>query len=181
MKIKNNNLSFFESKVIKGRSYKEPILIELLLNGSKINNSSVIVRKTILEQVGLISTENKIIASEDFHTWLKIANISNGFKYIPQILGTYTVHDAGISRKDMSHPMRNATIEFSRILDKGQINKLKAHIRYAHCRYVYSNSLNINITKQLLFCIKFGNFQIQIRSFYMISMFFFKKVLNFKC
>ena len=164
---------------MKGRRYKKPVLLNLLLNGSKINNSSVVIRKSILEQIGFISTEKKIVASEDFNTWLKIAKISNGFKYIPKVLGIYTIHDSGISRKDMSYSMRHATLEFSNILTRNQKKKLNAHIRYAHCRFVFSNSIKTNIQKELLFCIKFGNFQIKFKSMYMLIYLNFKKRFNY--
>ena len=168
LKIQKNNFSFFSSKIIKGRSYKKPVLLNLLLKGNKINNSSVIVRKSILEQIGFISVERKIVASEDFNTWLKIAKISNGFKYIPKVLGLYTIHDSGISRKNMYYSMREATLEFSKILTSNQLKKLNAHIRYTFCRYIFSNSIKSNITNQLLFCIKYGNFKIKLKSLYML-------------
>jgi glycosyltransferase involved in cell wall biosynthesis len=174
LRIKKNNLSFFNKKVIKGRDYKKPVLQSILINGSKINNSSVVVRKILLEKIGYISTDKKLIASEDFNTWLKIANISNGFKYIPMVLGLYTIHDSGISRKDMSFSMKQASIEFVKTLNQNERKKLYSHIRYSHCRYIFTNSIKTNINKQLMFCIKHGNLNIKLKSFYMIA------VLNFK-
>lgn len=179
LKILKNAPSLFSKKIMKGRFYKKPVLLNLLLNGSKINNSSVVIRKNMLEQIGYISIEKKIVASEDFNTWLKIAKISNGFKYIPKVLGLYRMHDSGISRKDMSYSMREATLEFSKILTRDQLKKSNAHIRYAHCRYIFTNSIKSNITKQLLFCIKYGNFEIKSKSLYMLIILNLTKKFNF--
>ena len=177
LEIKAVNKSVFNKKYIRGREYEKPVLSSLLINGSKINNSSVMVRREILGKVGNITTDKRMIASEDFNTWLRIAKISDGFKYVPQVLGRYTIHDSGVSRKDMSFSMRYATNEFLQTLTRSQKKTLNSHIRYASCRYIYTNSVKSNITKQLKFCLLYGPFEIKIKSLYMLINLYFKNTL----
>jgi hypothetical protein len=63
------------------------ILNSLLKNGNLIANSSVLVKKKILEQIDLISEDNSIITWEDFDTWLRIAKVTDKFVQVPKTLG----------------------------------------------------------------------------------------------
>ena len=80
LEIKSENFSLIKNK---NKSFKltKPIFIDLLTNINPISNSSVMVRKKILNRVGKICENRKLIAVEDYHTWLKISKISNNFLY----------------------------------------------------------------------------------------------------
>ena len=86
---KNRNIFFFRNKFVKGRLLKKPILQNLLESGIKIGNaignSSVIVRRSILNKIGGISENIELVGSEDYNTWLRVAQITNQFKYIKKI------------------------------------------------------------------------------------------------
>ena len=171
--IDDLRFKFYKKNKLKARFLSSPIIIDLLCNGNCIYNSSVLVRKNKLKEVGYISTDADMIASEDYNTWLKISNLSDGFKYIPKSLGNYTIHDNGISRQNMSSPMNNATIEFLNILSHSQKKRYKSNLEYANCRFIHNNSLKNNIQVSLLFCICYGNFEITIKSIYMLLIEFF--------
>ena len=112
------NKSFNRSKYIRGRQLTSPILNDLLLNGNCITNSSVVVRKKILNKVGNINESRKMIASEDYNTWLKISLISEKFTHIPLVLGNYLDNSNGISKRDFYNPFRESTLEFVDFLNK---------------------------------------------------------------
>jgi glycosyltransferase involved in cell wall biosynthesis len=71
----------------KNINIKKPILNSLLKNGNLIANSSVLVKKKILEQIDLISEDNSKITWEDFDTWLRIAKVTDKFVQVPKTLG----------------------------------------------------------------------------------------------
>jgi len=125
----------FIQKTIKSRQVKSPVLIDLLLKGNAIVNSSVLVRKSLLEQIGGINESREMIAAEDYNTWLRIAQLSNQFLYLPQRLGYYLQHNNNISLKDMSLPERHAVLEFIGLLSEQQIFKLEANFRYTSGRF----------------------------------------------
>ena len=73
----------------KGRQLDSPVFEDLLANGNALPNSSVVVRRELLQQVGGLCEEPSLIALEDFDTWLRIATLTDRFAYIPQVLGYY--------------------------------------------------------------------------------------------
>jgi glycosyltransferase involved in cell wall biosynthesis len=76
-------------KKARGKRFKKPVLIDLLNNGSGPPNSSSVVRKEIIYQVGGLSEDELLIAVEDYDLWLKISRVTDKFCYIPQTLGAY--------------------------------------------------------------------------------------------
>lgn len=73
----------------KGKDLKVNIFKDLLLNGNVITNSSVLIRKSIVSLVGEISEDKSLVAVEDFDYWIRVAKVTNRFKYINQSLGGY--------------------------------------------------------------------------------------------
>lgn len=76
---------------MKGRLMKENITKELLIYGNAIPNSSVSVRKCLIEQNGFFSEERELIAVEDSEYWIRLSLLSNKFLYIPMSLGVYFI------------------------------------------------------------------------------------------
>ena len=71
--------------------------------------------------------ENKeLIAAEDYNAWLRIAQLTDQFLYLPKRLGYYLIHDQSVSKKDMSVPTRHAVNEFTKILTENQ--KIKQEV-----------------------------------------------------
>lgn len=77
--------------VAKGRILKGDIVKDLILNGNGIINSSVVIRKSIVDLVGEITEDKKLIAVEDYDYWIRVARTTNRFKYINKSLGGYRV------------------------------------------------------------------------------------------
>jgi glycosyltransferase involved in cell wall biosynthesis len=166
--ISKKNKFLLSRKNFKTRQLKEPILKDLLLSGNVIANSSVIVRKNLLEQIGLINESRKLVASEDYNTWLKISKITDKFLYLPKKLGYYFVHDQNISHKNMSFSYQEATQEFIPILNNAQKKKLEANIKYISGKFHYQNLNYSNAKNDLFYVIMFGAFKLKIRSIIML-------------
>ncbi|WP_061209373.1 glycosyltransferase family 2 protein [Leptospira borgpetersenii] len=101
----------FYWKKEKTRVLKQPILQDLILNGNGINNSSVVVRKSILDQVGSLDEEPDLVAGEDYDYWIRISKITDKFYQIPNALGYYWVGGG-----NLTNPKRSLNI--LRILQK---------------------------------------------------------------
>lgn len=82
-----DNNKFGGKKV--GRFLGDDVLKDLILNGNGIANSSVSVKKSIIEKIGPISESKDLIAVEDYDYWLKIAAYTAKFKFIQKSLGAY--------------------------------------------------------------------------------------------
>jgi glycosyltransferase involved in cell wall biosynthesis len=168
LEIMRSKRQFFKRKLVKTRKLKKPVLIDLLVNGNAVSNSSAIVRKKILEKIDLIDESKDLVAVEDYNTWLKIANLTDQFLYLPKRLGYYFIHDQNISKKDISLPMRQATYKFLSILDNKKKIKLESNFRYLSGRFNYLNINYKNAKKDLLFTLRNGTFSLRLKSLFMI-------------
>ena len=89
----------FIKKIIKDKSHDtaKPILNTLIKKGNSIANSSVVVKKSLLIDVGLQSENKNKISWEDYDCWIKCAKKTNNFLYIPKILGYCWIGGGNIS------------------------------------------------------------------------------------
>jgi glycosyltransferase involved in cell wall biosynthesis len=166
--IKNHGSALFQRKKTKSRQVRSPVTIDLLTRGNTIVNSSVMVRKFYLDQIGGISESDKMIAAEDFNTWLRISQLTEYIVYLPKTLGVYLIHDEGISRKDMSESQESATAEFIHILNSKQKIKLRANIKYTRGRYAYLKGDYKAAKKDLWFVLCHGRLSLRIKSIIML-------------
>ena len=158
--------SFFKKKIIKGREFKKPILNDLLIGtitkGSQISNSSVIVRKDILIKIGGLNENKILVGSDDYDTWLRIAQITDQFLYINQKLSYYLFHGANTSSKDMSIPQRLVFKDFMHLFNNQQKIKLEAKFRYLSGNYNYLNKNYEKAKKDFIFVFKNGDINLKI-------------------
>ena len=169
LEVTSKRRSFFKGKMTITRQLKKPVLIDLLVNGNAISNSSVIVRKKILTKIGLMDEKKELIAAEDYNTWLKISNFTDQFLYLPKKLGYYYIHHEGISQKDMSIPTQKATQDFLHILNNKQKKKIEANIKYISGRFNYLNFNYKQAKKDLLFVLRFSSFKLRLKSLIMVA------------
>ena len=142
LEIVSDKPRFLRQRLMKTPQVVVPVVMDLILNGSSINNSSVVVRKKLLSGIGGINEDIKIIASEDYDTWLRIAKLTNNFLCVPHKLGFYGVHSSntsGSSQKDMSVADRIVINNFNNLLDHRQKVKVEARFNYAKGRFNYFN------------------------------------------
>ena len=168
LQIQSNKTKSFGRKIIKTRKLKKPVLVDLLFEGNAISNSSVVVKKDMLEKIGFIEETRDLVGSEDYNTWIKISTFTDQFLYLPNKLGYYFMHDKNTSKKNMSIPYRHATYNFLSVLSKNQKIKLEANIRYLSGRFNYLN-LNYKQAKEdLFFTFRNGFLSLKIKALFMI-------------
>lgn len=98
--IKNGRKVYFRK--IKGRHLRKNHIKDLIINGNAVPNSSVVVRKSILDKVGCISEKKELVAVEDSDYWIRVASITERFYYIPKSLGAYHVgNNFSVSEKQI--------------------------------------------------------------------------------
>jgi glycosyltransferase involved in cell wall biosynthesis len=79
------------------RKLEIPVFYDLLKNGNTLPNSTVVVRRALLNEIKGLSEDKNMVGSEDYDAWLRIAQKSERFKKIPQILGFYWAGGGNIS------------------------------------------------------------------------------------
>lgn len=163
--IEKEDQTSSESKMlIESRQLKSPVLLDLLVSGNLLANSAVIVRKRLLEQVGLIDENPLMIACEDYNTWLKIAEISEGFLYVNQKLGTYMLHKKGMSNRNMMPPLRCAVSKFTHFYSKKEKRFFDCITAYESGKYSHEHNDYCNAIMNFYFCIKNASLTLRVKS-----------------
>jgi len=178
LEIVDSKSKFLKKKNLSGRELKKPILNNLLegviKDGNAIGQSSVVVRKKLLVKIGGISEDKNLIASEDFHTWLRIAKITDNFKFLKKRLGFYLVHGASVQNRDLSIPHKQAVVDFMNLFNSHQKLNLEVKLNYMSANYNISIKNYTKAKKKFLFVIKSGSFNYKIRSIIKIIIMIFK-------
>ena len=174
----NKFKSFFKKKIIKGRQLKKPILNDLLIGtitkGTQVSNSSVIVRKNILIKIGGLNENKILVGSDDYDTWLRIAEITDQFLYINQKLSYYLLHDTNTTRKDMSIPQRLVVKDFMHLFNNQQKLNLEVKLRYISGSYNYLNNNYEKAKKDCKFVIRNGLPHLKLRSLLKLILMMFR-------
>lgn len=72
---------------------KDVNYLDLLLKGNRISTSAVVVKRQVLEKVGVFSTQSEFITAEDYELWLRILKQSYKFKFLGEVLGAHLKHN----------------------------------------------------------------------------------------
>jgi len=167
--IISNKYNFLKRRLIKSRQLKLPITLDLIVNGNALATSSVMVKRKLLIQVSGMSENPALVAAEDYNTWLRISQLSDGFKYIPELLGFYQIHNMGTSSsKDMSIPKTFAIADFVHLLSKQQMYKVNAELNYTRGRFYYLSDNCIEASKYLRGSLKYSNISIKFKAVVML-------------
>lgn len=82
---------------MRGRQLKKPAFVDLMTGWNGLHTSTVCVRKSVLDEVGVFSEDRAFIAIEDFDLWIRISRITDRFTHIPRILSSYLASGGNIS------------------------------------------------------------------------------------
>lgn len=168
LKIVRDHPVLFQRKTIGSRQVQTPVIIDLMVSGNAIATTSVVVRKWLLNQIDGMNENCDMVACEDYNTWLRIAKLTDRFKYLPKCLGFYRLHDQCVSKKDMSLPARKAVSEFIHLLDDQQKTRLESALRYTRGRFNYLVGNYEYVRDDLLYSLKYGAISIKQKSLWML-------------
>jgi len=163
----NENKKIIQKEINKSRKLKKPVLQDLLINGNTIATSSVVVRRSILDKVKGMNESKEMLGIEDFNTWLKISQITDGFKLVSKNLGFYRIHGNNTSQGKKFLPPTAAFIEFLPLLSKKELSSMNCNYTLAATRLSFMAG-NYNINKRdLISVVKNGRLTNRIKAFYM--------------
>lgn len=100
------NSSGLTGKVNKGRKLERPVFDDLILHGNEIINSSVVVRRELVEKVGGLNENPLLFGIEDCDLWIRISQHTEKFHYISNSLGAYWVDENNNSRPSKDYIKR---------------------------------------------------------------------------
>lgn len=156
------------SMQIKSRKLNSPIVKDLIINGNTIATSSVVVRRNIIINVGGMSEETDLIGIEDYNTWLRISLVTEKFKLIPLVLGSYRKHNTNYSTFEEFTPPLPAIEEFLPLLTCSEKNQLNKSFEYLSVRTKFSNKNFTNIRVELLRVVRTGSCAHKLKALVML-------------
>jgi glycosyltransferase involved in cell wall biosynthesis len=162
--------SRFERDRLRTRRLRTPVLLDLLINDNAINNSSVVVRKELLRQIGGLDEDPAMAGAEDYNAWMRVAILTEKFRYLPKVLGYYQVHAQSISRKDMTGCYRSAIAPFMSRLGAKQQNRIRGTLAYMKAKHHYLNGRRDAAIKELRAAKNLGSLKIKIKMFLLTSL-----------
>lgn len=165
VKIVRQHVDNGVSKLIKSRSLAIPVFQDLIVNGNPIVTSSVVVRADVIKLVAGMSEERRMIGGEDYHTWLKISQTTEGFKCIPIALGYYYVHELNVSKRNPAGIYGAVIRSFYPILSCRLKRISKATYRYYCVRYEGKKRSWWLKQNLLVYSTLHGNKAIRLRAF----------------
>jgi glycosyltransferase involved in cell wall biosynthesis len=137
--VYNSKLNKIINKKI-GLNFIGNMLNCLLVKGNCIPNSSVLINRKVLLKAGKFSEDKSKIAIEDFDLWLRVAQITNKFKFINKSLGVYNwENDTNISQISVGRIEKEKSIFFEYFHLLSQEDKIIANSNFSYKigRYYY--------------------------------------------
>jgi glycosyltransferase involved in cell wall biosynthesis len=167
---------------VKGRKLRKPIFIDLMINENALINSSVVVKKDLIVQVGGLLEDKKIISLEDFDLWLKLSRITERFYYIPQSLGGYFIGTSCISREYDKKKERLGTLYNKHMVFLSNNHKIEANsiLSYLIARTKLKTGRPLDAFEFFKISTKSKNLKFKLRSIIWILYIFIWKTINYE-
>ena len=103
----SNNIKYCKIIEDKNINISKNVFQNLIIKGNFIAQSSVIVKKKILQRINYISELKDKITWEDFDTWVRISKITDKFIFIPSVLGYCNLREGTMS--SLKQSVKNST------------------------------------------------------------------------
>jgi glycosyltransferase involved in cell wall biosynthesis len=118
--------------------------MSLLYEGNALSTSAVVVRKSLLDQVGGFSEDPKMVTAEDYELWIRLARARCRFAVTDRILGEYLLHSGNHSKAVMRHFHAVLAVlerHFAEIPEPGPIAKMRMRRRIALAYYAAARAM----------------------------------------
>ncbi len=130
------NVVQLDENPVKGRIVSSqplsPMFESLLCSAYSIPNSSIVVRKSVLQAIGEICEDTELIAVEDFDMLLRLSRVTEKFVKVPECLGYYWSGGANISGASPAQIRRTEAVyrRHMRHLDESSRKRAEALLAY---------------------------------------------------
>ncbi|MDC3116602.1 glycosyltransferase family 2 protein [Alphaproteobacteria bacterium] len=161
---KQSKLKFLKRKVGSSK-LEEDVYNDLIQNGNKIPNSSVVIKYNVLKKVDFLSESRDKIGWEDFDCWLRLAKIKIKFGFINQTLGFYWLGSNNTSNPEMNIKNLNA-FQYYYLLPQNLT--MPNWVKYSYCSSYYKLK-DYKLAKKFIITKNFSGTKINIllKNFYL--------------
>jgi len=152
---------------------KQDVFKDLIQNGQAINNSSVVLKKELLDKIGGISESIELIGVEDYDLWLKISKITSAFKRISGVYGYYWIGGGNLTNNKLTLSTVDAIrdkyqIYFDQTVGINWIEYIKGRVYFKEFQLIKSKKHLAKVT------LSKDSFYIYLKSKYMILLILLK-------
>ncbi len=164
-----------------GRQLLRPVLVDLLRRENALPNSSVVVRKTIIASVGGLSEDPELISAEDFDLWLRVAQVTERFVYIPRSLGVYRAAYAANMSGAIDRHIRSIESVYAKFLpflsgfDRRQSEK---SMHYCLARIMLNKHLYDGALPHLAKCLGIQDVRINVKALIFMALAYRNKIMR---
>jgi len=141
---------------------------DLILFGNALPNSTVVIRKSIINLVGPISEDVNLLFVEDYDYWIKVSQITSKFRYIPESLAAYwknslTNNSANIKQIERFDYLFNKNLESLSITIRERAKK--RHF-YRIGRMLQTRNKKVEALNYFMISIKSKDYDIKLKSLF---------------
>jgi glycosyltransferase involved in cell wall biosynthesis len=171
--VRNENQNYFWNQT-KSFQVHEPVYDCLINLGNALPNSSVVVKKKLLEEIGCLSEDYEMISWEDYDCWLKISQHTERFMRIKETLGFYAASEGNISSEFLTKNYR----EFQRRYHDDRVTVFSALFYYRIGRLFFNLRLYDEAIPKLVYSLSAGSMFIRLKSIFTIGVIYFKSMCS---
>ena len=125
----------------KNATYKK-----LLSRGNCISTSTVVVQKSILQEINGFSEREDFVTTEDYDCWMRIAQATDKFVFVRKVLGEYLLHEGNASNSIMRNHQAELAVVASHFGHQAStpLRMLRWRQRNARAQYAAARGLHKN-------------------------------------
>jgi glycosyltransferase involved in cell wall biosynthesis len=133
---------------------------DLLINGNRIVNSSICVRRNLIPE---ISEDRNLIGVEDYNLLLDIAKKTTKVYCLNVVLGSYLIHENNISGDFLKQIDKIEYMLSKQDHENKYLKQRTGLVNYLRASFYYLDNKEL-ARKMLLKCIKSGSYVIRLKS-----------------
>lgn len=96
------------------RRLTNPVVEDLIRGGNAVCTSSVVVEAELIRDVDGFSEDPELVGIEDYDLWVRVAERSEGFAFVEEPLGFYTIDGNGTLNVELAMRGLKGWLEFTR-------------------------------------------------------------------
>jgi glycosyltransferase involved in cell wall biosynthesis len=161
-------------KKMKIRQVNRPVIVDLLINGNMLPNSSVVVCRKTLNEIDLLNEDREFITYEDYDAWIRIAEVTDSFVFISKCLGYYWSGADNLTKTQRSLFVKNVNPNYLKYVGDNYI-QFNALIAYMDIKklYIEKNPISFNLIVKSL---KVSSYSLKLKTIYIWIIYLARKI-----
>ena len=156
MKIRSKNNFYYNNKILYSYQLSDKPFIDMMTKGNPISTSSVILKKSLINEKKFFSEEKDFLAIEDFDCWIKLSRKNIKFKMVNSVLGFYNMSNYSsssyVNNKKNNYNLNKIYLKNLKFIKNHKIEKIsKNHFRYLMANNCRNVRYKLLVYKSLLF------------------------------